>query len=92
MIANRDRLLNNHTFVFNPSENGGESLSLHTKIHSNGDPGKNGIYLNQILTLMSYCNSASFNFLGFMITPEVLRKLADELEVALKEAAKLNEN
>ena len=82
-------LLDRHVFVFNPSNNGGESLCLTTEFYSNGDPGEAGIYTNQEFTLSSYFNSASFNFLGQM-TPENLRRLADELELAQEEAIRRN--
>lgn len=77
-----------HLFVFNQKDNGGESLTLITQFFSNGDPGAQGIFSNQELTLQSYCNSASFNLCGIQITPELLRKLADELvEVRLESIA-----
>jgi hypothetical protein len=70
-----------HCFVFNPRDNGGESLALETLFFDNGDDTRN-IYTNHILTLMSYGNSASFTIGSFQITPEILRKLANELESA----------
>jgi hypothetical protein len=78
------KLIERHVFVFNPQDNGGESLSLRTDICSNGDPG--GIFLNQEISLQSYCNSATFNLAGATLTPELLRKLADELEAAMVKA------
>jgi len=75
---NNDKLLAIHVFDFDPKNNGGESLTLSTYIYSNGDP--NGSYWNQTLTLQSYCNSASFNLCGTNLTPNMLRKLADELD------------
>lgn len=78
----RDQELSKHVFVFNEKDNGGESLSLTTRFISNGDEitEKEGIYVNQELSLQSYCNSASFNLCGCTITPESLRQLANELE------------
>lgn len=73
-------LLGKHFFVFNKKDNGGEQLCLATNICSNGDPFPDGIYLEQELTLQSYCNSASFSLLGAPITSNQLRKLADELD------------
>lgn len=73
-----DRKLGVHSFNFNERDNGGESLILDTTAFANGDPG--GVYLNQRLTLHSYCNAASFEFIGTNLTPEVLRRLADGLE------------
>jgi hypothetical protein len=73
-----DKLLATHTFCFNKHDNGGESLVLKTEIYANGDPG--GIFWNQILTLHSYCNSASLTLCGASLTPDVLRDLANQLE------------
>lgn len=69
-------------FVFNPKDNGGEQLILVTKIFDNGDE-KDNIYIEQELILHSYSNSASFNLAAITLTPEVLRKLANELESQL---------
>lgn len=75
--------LRTHTFNFSPSDNSGESLVLTTDFIENGDKShpSDGVFLNQTLTLNSYCNSASFNLYNAILTPELLRKLADELEV-----------
>lgn len=81
---NTDKLIGRHCFVFNNNDNGGESLSLETKVYSNGDPG--GFYLNQTLNLQSYSNSASFNLFGAVITPSALRQLANQLEMELIKA------
>ena len=67
------------TSVMNPEENGGESLTITTEFYDNGDK-TNNIYLNQTITLNSYGNSASFNLIGSPLTPEVLRKLAEDIE------------
>jgi hypothetical protein len=78
-----DKILSTHVFVFNKRDNGGESLMLTTKFIANGDDitENEGVYINQELTLQSYSNSASFNLVGCNITPEILRQLANELEV-----------
>lgn len=68
-----------HTFTFNPQDNGGEQLILTTKWYDNGD---NEVFTFQELSLESYYNSASFHLSGAQITPETLRKLANELEQA----------
>lgn len=78
-----DEQVARHVFVFNPKENGGESLSLETKFIDNGDrktlgPEK-GIYTVQTLTLASYCNAAHFELFG-AFTPDNLRQLANELD------------
>lgn len=80
----QDKILNRHQFVFNEDDNGGEYLSLTTDIVSNGDP--EDLYYNQVMTLQSYGNSASFSLSMNMLSPNVLRKLADELEEAENKA------
>lgn len=72
-----------HVFSFNPRDNGGEQLSLRTTFLDNGD---GGILTNQELTLHSYCNQASIMLYGASITPEALRRLANELDEALVKA------
>lgn len=69
-------------FPLNPKDNGGEQLIITTDFFSNGDPvtATSGIFLNQQLTLQSYCNSASFNLCGAIFTPQKLRELADLIE------------
>jgi hypothetical protein len=67
--------------------NSGESLALDTEFFWNGDDGlENSIFWNQRLTLHSYSNSASFDLTTNLLTPQVLRKIADELEKAENEA------
>lgn len=76
-------LLATHSFTFNPNDNGGESLSIETKIYDNGDAKhglKSGIFLNQTINLQSYGNSAQFNLCGATLTPDLLRRLANELD------------
>jgi hypothetical protein len=71
---NNEEPLHRHVFVFNPNNNGGESLSLVTEFFKN--------YASQNLSLQSYGNSATFNLDYSIITPDILRKLANELETA----------
>lgn len=75
-----EKLLKTHNFVFNPQNNGGESLVLKTEFFDNGDGIPTGIYTNQTLKLTSYGNSASISLGSATISPKLLRKLADELE------------
>ncbi len=74
-----------HVFVFNPLDNGGESLTLITEFTDNGD---RTIFYNQTLSLQSYSNSASFELYGIAMTPQILRKLANELEKEILKAKK----
>lgn len=66
-----------HYFDLTPGLNGGESLSLTTTFHDNGD---GEYYTNQELTLQSYGNAATFHLCGASLEPETLRRLASELE------------
>lgn len=79
-----------HVFSFNPRDNGGEQLTLVSHIIDNGDVAagipKAGVFLNQELSLQSYCNSASFLLFGASLTPDNLRRLANELEAATVQA------
>lgn len=82
----QDEKFGEHIFRFNKSDNGGESLSLTTRFYDNGDGHKGlspGLYYTQELTLNSYNNSATFHLHGAILTPEVLRSLADELDKKL---------
>jgi hypothetical protein len=74
-----------YAFDFSPYLNGGESLTLLTTFLFDGDPEP---YLYQELCLNSYGNRAMFSLGSIMLTPEILRKLADELD---KEISKNNE-
>lgn len=76
----RDKVLGSHLFIFNDHDNSGEGLTLETTFLDNGDGIPNGIYLNQKLTLQSYCNSASFDLFGAGLNPEKLRELANQLD------------
>lgn len=72
-----NKLLKTHTFVVNPNDNGGEQLSITTMFFDNGDHGDT--VSSQEITLQSYSNSMTFDLSGAVLTPEILRKFADEL-------------
>lgn len=78
-----DKIVDSHICTFNPKDNGGEALTLSTTFWDNGDK-KNNVYFTQDLTLNSYGNSASFNLCGAILTPDTLRRLADDLEKLFK--------
>lgn len=78
------KVVGKHVFTFNEQDNGGEALTLVTKLVPNGDPGV--ILLEQELSLQSYGNCASFTLSGAPMTPELLRELANQLEVKINEA------
>lgn len=69
--------LGEHTFVFNNEDNGGEQVSLCTRLY---DDGQGGASYEQELCLDSYSNGASFTLVGAALTPQKLRQLADQLE------------
>lgn len=85
-MSKKENPIIRHVFVFNPKDNSGESLSLVTEFFDNGDCTEDSIYTNQTLSLQSYCNSALFSLLGASLTPENLRRLANELESAMIKA------
>jgi len=87
------KLIKTHTFIFNPGDNGGEQVRLVTQFFHNGDTLQNGdkshgrkdpkgLFLNQELTLSSYCNSASFTLVGAALNPDQLEHLAKALRAA----------
>jgi len=84
-----DTVLATHCFNFDPLNHGGGAVQLTTRFIANGDPitKDEGIFLNQEFSLQSYGNSASINLCGTMLTPKILRELANELET---ERNKLN--
>lgn len=77
-----DRILHTLLFTFNGQDNGGEALSLATRFLHNGDLGPQGMYVNQEITLQSYCNCAKIQLFGAPVDSAMLRKLADELDRA----------
>ena len=72
-----DKELKRHVFSFDENVPGGESLTLRTSF---GIDLAGEVCIEQELTLWSYFNCASFHLNGSKFTPEILRKLADELE------------
>lgn len=78
-----EKSLHREMYLFNAQDNGGEGLTLTIDYFDNGDAAAglpDGIFMNQKLTLQSYCNSASFELVGAILTPENLRELADIIE------------
>lgn len=77
-----NKLLKEHRFSLSPSELSSEGLSIVTKFYANGDEitPTGGVFVNQTITLQSYCNSASFNLIGTTLNSKILRMLADELD------------
>lgn len=69
-----------HNFVVNPEYNGGEAIMISTTKWTDGKHPEDFWYTQKI-SLQSYSNSASFS-IGHYLTPDTLRKLANELEVA----------
>jgi len=76
------KLIGRHSYSFNPHDNGGEQLQLHTEFfqHEGEAP-----FTNQQLTLQSYGNMATLTLCGVQITPENLRSLANQLDAKAAE-------
>ena len=75
------KLLGTHIFDFTKGER--LPLTLKTLAYDNGDSAHGlpqGIYFNQELTLQADCNSAKFELFGAIITPKILRDLANQLD------------
>ena len=82
----KNESIHKHVFVFNPQDHGDEHLCLVTDFIDNGDRPEAGVFTNQRLHLQSCCNSAEIQLFGAALTPENLRKLANELESAYIQA------
>lgn len=82
-------LVRKHLFSLNPNDNGGENVSIETKFFDNGDD-KDNIYLNTEISSICYGTSTTNLLLAgsATLTPEKLRKLADEIEEVLNELKK----
>lgn len=83
-MSKENDVVGRSVFSFNPKDNGGEQLILTTTFIANGD--ENGVFMNQELSLQSYCNSASFSLCGAIMTPDLLRELANQLDAELIKA------
>ena len=57
----------------------GESIDITTEFYCNGDV--DGVFLSQKITLQGYTNSAQINLCGITLTPEILRNLANQIEL-----------
>jgi len=86
----QDKPLQKHYFEVPPDTNGGESVSIETKFFSNGDPMPDGLIIKQVITLSSYSNRVSFFLEGNVLTPEILRDLADQLDRKIEQIEKRN--
>lgn len=82
-MGNSEKHLGRHVFVFNKKDNGGEQCVLITDFWDNGDGPFRGLFTIQNFELHSYCNSAQISLQGVQITPDKLRKLADELDMEI---------
>ncbi len=85
---------NKKILVFNvdPTINGGESIYISSELHYNGDDKteKTSYWLSQEIILRSYGNSASLNLSTAILSPEILRKMANQLEEFIKTAIEEN--
>ncbi len=84
----KNEILGRHCYKFNPQDNGGEQVSLVTTMLDNGE----NVIINQEIELQSYCNSASIKLYGAVLSPDMLRDMANQLESELiKAKAKMEE-
>ena len=69
--------------VVNPSDNGGESVTLAVEFHTHDlhDDEIDEVFTTCSVSLQSYASSSTINFYG--LTPEFLRKFADELALKI---------
>lgn len=65
-----------HVFTVNPNDNGGEQIHIVTDYVHDGYTG----WLEQSIELGSYKNTASLTITGDVLTPKMLRQLANELD------------
>ena len=80
-------LVSCHKFDFNLSSLSDENVWITTEFRANGDPGC--IFVNQIIQMQSNCNDVQLTLRTHCLTPERLRKLADELEAEMIKAKAL---
>jgi hypothetical protein len=80
-----DELLKTFVFIFNIKANGCEQFLLTTKFYNHN----NSVDFDQEFSLQSAGNSAHICLSACKITPNLLRKLADELEIAEKECEQI---
>jgi hypothetical protein len=63
-----------HTFNLNPGANGGEAVSLSTTVDHEG------LITHQTLEINSYGNTATVTLGDAIMSPEVLRRIASDME------------
>ena len=74
----RRKVIEEHSFIFNPKDNGGEAIILSTDFCDNGDE---VAYTIQKLSLQCYGKEVEIT-VSDVFTPENLRQLANELDRA----------
>ena len=90
IIMDANGIVHRISLEVEPHMNGGENLIIETLFIDNGDNDEDSILMNQVITLNSYCNSCQLNLFGNILTPEVLRDLANKIESALNHAKSIN--
>lgn len=76
-----EKKIANHSFTFNPKDNGGEAVSLITEYFKNGD---GTIFTNQKICAECYGIFVSeLQLYGVSITPDILRKLANDHKIGV---------
>jgi len=86
-----ETIVERHAIEVDPRSNGGETVLITTKMI---DDGENEPLLIQEISLMLYGNQATITLGGSSVmTPSFLRKMANELDLAIvKATAKLEAN
>jgi hypothetical protein len=62
-----------HIFEIGPHVNGGENITIVSQI-------EDGNIVEQTIEIMAYGNSAQLNLSRNILTPDILRELANQLE------------
>lgn len=62
-----------HIFEIGPHVNGGENVTIVSEI-------EDGVVIEQTIEIMAYGNSAQLNLSRNILTPDILRDLANQLE------------
>jgi hypothetical protein len=86
-----DKPIHIHVYNINPYKNGGESIHFITEFYDNGDGGSGlpaNVFYNQRIEMQSYSNSVSL-LLTDIVTPAMLRDMADQLERELDKSKTL---
>lgn len=89
-MNNKPKIISKFSFDLTPSCNGGESFCFIGEIWDDGDnTPPDEVYMISKFVLNSYGNEAIIS--GFLVTPEKLRELANQIEVEMNKAKQMME-